>query len=309
MANFSHNFAGAGAIVADSVTVTGAVTAGALIGPLTGNTTGTHYGDVTTDNLTLRDVTLLAPPPSTSAELLAALGLTTVAAWRLDQVALASGAVASFGNQSATLTMAGTPTPAHVLADATGGSARGMYFDDSTGSTLSADVLDPAATSFIAGARVAFVADPGGTNHGLFGRIKAGAPAIGWAIYVSDAGDLQYNISDGTHTFAATFAAGALAIGTAPIDIVVQLDRSGADPILRLRWSRNGRAISSTTVTCAALATLTSTSQEFGFGAIPTATPAFNGGGWVQWAWYASGTQAEGTSSPQLRAQGLGWEQ
>ena len=35
MTNFSHNFAGSGAIHADSVTVTGTVTAGALVGPLT----------------------------------------------------------------------------------------------------------------------------------------------------------------------------------------------------------------------------------------------------------------------------------
>lgn len=35
MTNFSHNFAGAGALRAGSVDVTGTVTAGSLIGPLT----------------------------------------------------------------------------------------------------------------------------------------------------------------------------------------------------------------------------------------------------------------------------------
>ena len=61
-------------------------------------------------------------------------------------------------------------------------------------------------------------------------------------------------------------------------------------------------------VTCTALGTLTSAGQEFGFGAVPAATPAYNGGTWAQWAWYASGTQAEGATKAQTISQGLGWE-
>lgn len=311
MTNFSHNFAGAGAITADSVTVTGTVTAGALVGPLTGNTTGTHTGPVATDALTVRDVAVVAPPPNTSAELLAALSpLTSVAAWRLDRVGVASGTVASIGNLAATLTIAGTPTVGHPQARADGGTARGMYFDASTTDSLSADVLDPAATSFVAGVRCALVADPGGTDHHLIGRNKAiGGVIPGWTIYVGDNGDLKYWVSDGTHIFSGTFAATTLAIGSPPIEIVAQLDRSGADPVLRLRWSRNGATISSTSVTMAALGSISTTAQEFGFGAVPAAAPSFNGGAWVQWAWFASGTQAEGSSLAQTCSQGLGWEQ
>ena len=287
--------------------IAGTVYADAFVGPLTGDTAGTHTGPVATDDLRLRDVRLVAPPPNTSAELLAALGLTSVAAWRLDQVGLASGTVASFGDLAATLTLAGTPTIGHPLASPNGGSARGIYFDASTGDALSADVLDPGAGSFIAGARLGFVGDPAGTSHHLFGRIKPGA-GNGWAIYVGDTGDLLYWISDGTHTFSGTLAAGILALGSPPLEVVPQLDRSGSDPVFRARWSRNGASLGSASVTCAALGTLTSAGQEFGFGPVPAAGPAFNGGTWAQWGWMALGAQCEGATSPQLRAQGLGWE-
>ena len=300
----SINHAGMGNIVAESVT------AGALIGPLTGNTTGTHTGPVATDALTVRDVAVVAPPPNTSAELLAALApLTSVAAWRLDRVGVASGTVASIGSLAATLTLAGTPTVGHPQAQANGGTARGIYFDASTIDALSADVLDPAATSFVAGVRCALVADPGGTDHHLIGRNKAGGVVPGWTIYVGDNGDLKYWVSDGTHIFSGTFAATTLTVGSPPIEIVAQLDRSGADPVFRLRWSRNGATISSTSVTMASLGSISTTAQEFGFGAIPVAAPSFNGGAWVQWAWFASGTQAEGVSLAQTCSQGLGWEQ
>ena len=305
MSDMSRNLA------SRNLVVNGTVTAQALVGPLTGDTTGTHYGDVVADNVTLDGVKLIAPPPNTSAELLAALApLTSVAAWRLDRVGVASGTVASIGNLTATLTIAGTPTVGHPQARADGGTARGMYFDASTTDSLSADVLDPAANSFIAGIRAALVADPGGTDHLLFGRNKATGGVIpGWSIYVGDNGDLKYWVSDGTHIFSGTFAATTLAIGSPPIEIVAQLDRSGADPVLRLRWSRDGATISSTSVTMAALGSISTTAQEFGFGAVPAAAPSFNGGVWVQWAWFASGTQAEGSSLAQTCSQGLGWEQ
>lgn len=292
--------------------IAGTVYAQAFVGPVTGDTTGTHYGDVAADNAALDGVALIAPPPNTSAELLAALDLPSVAAWRLDQVGTATGTVTSFGNVAATLTLAGTPGPTvgHMLASPTGGAARGIYFDASTGDALSADVLDPAANSFIAGARVALVADPGGTDHFLFGRNKATGGVIpGWSIYVGDAGDLKYWVSDGTHIFAATFAAGALAIGAPPIEIVPQLDRSGAQPVFRVRWSRNGVNLGAYSATLIDLGSLSTTAQEFGFGAIPSAAPSFNGGSWVQWGWLAIGAATEGATSAQLRAQGLGWEQ
>jgi len=214
------------------------------------------------------------------------------------------------GNLTATLTIAGTPTVGHPQAKADGGTARGMYFDASTTDSLSANVLDVGTQSFIAGFRGALVADPGGTDHHLIGRNKATGSVIpGWTIYVGDNGDLKYWVSDGTHIFSGTFAATTLTVGSPPIEIVAQLDRSGADPVLRLRWSRNGATISSTSVTMAALGSISTTAQEFGFGAVPAAAPSFNGGAWVQWAWFASGTQAEGSSLAQTCSQGLGWEQ
>ena len=308
MTNFSHNFAGAGALRADSIDVTGTVTAASLVGPLTGNSTGTHTGPVVTDDLRLRDVSLIAPPPNTQAELLAQLGLTGVSAWRLDQVGVA-GNVASFGDVATTLATAGTPTFGHPLASADGSAVRGMYFDAATGDACSAAVLAPGTTSLICGARVGFVGDPAGTTHFLFGCVKASVGAPGWSIYVTDTGGLEYLIYDGTHSFTGVLAAGVLPLGSAPIEIVAQIDWGGANPVLRVRWSRNGVNLGSASVTLTALTNLTVAGQEFGFGAVPAAAPAFNAGTWAQWGWYAAGAQVEGATKPQTIAQGLGWEQ
>jgi hypothetical protein len=307
--NHSFNHAGSGALRADSIDVTGTVTATSLVGALTGNSTGTHTGAVVTDDLTLDNVKLIAPPPNTQAELLAALGLTGVSAWRLDQVGVA-GNVASFGDTATTLATAGTPTFGHALASATGAAARGMYFDAATLDACSAAVLAPGTTSLIAGARVALVGDPGGTTHFLFGCTKGTAGAPGWSIYVTDTGGIEYLIYDGTHSFTASMAAAVIPIGAAPIEIIAQIDwTGGSNPTFRARWSRNGVNLGSTSATLTALTTLTVAGQEFGFGAIPAAAPAFNGGAWVQWGWYASGAQTEGATKAQTCAQGLGWEQ
>lgn len=309
MTNFSYNFAGSGAVRADSIDVTGTVTATSLVGTLTGNSTGTHTGAVVTTDLTLDNVKLIAPPPNTQAELLAQLGLTGVSAWRLDQVG-ATGNVSSFGDTATTLATAGSPTFGHPLASATGGSARGMYFDASTLDACSAAVLAPGTTSLIAGARVAFVGDPAGTTHFLFGCTKGTAGAPGWSIYVNDTGGIEYLIYDGTRSFTAVMAAAVIPIGAAPIEIIAQIDwTGGSNPTFRARWSRNGVNLGSTSATLTALTTLTVAGQEFGFGAIPAAAPAFNGGAWVQWGWHASGAQTEGATKPQTIAQGLGWEQ
>ena len=258
MTNFSHNFAGAGAVIADSVTVTGTVTAGAIVGPLTGNTTGTHTGPVATDSLTIDGVLVPAPPPNTSAELLAQTGLTGVSAWRLDQV-VSTGNVASFGDTATTLATIGSPTMGHPLAATSGGVVRGMYFDAATTDGLSVAGLDPAATSFIAGARIAFVSDPGGSTHFAFGRVKGGATNLGWGVRITDAGDIVPFVGDAAGTdFSFTLAAAALTLTSPPVEVIVQLDRSGADPVLRARCSRNGRTLGSGSVTCTDLGTLTS---------------------------------------------------
>jgi hypothetical protein len=309
MTNFSHNFAGSGAIRADSIDVTGTVTATSFVGALTGDTTGTHTGTVTTSDLTMDNVKFVTPPPNTSAELVAATGLTSVAGWRLDQVGVA-GNVTSFGNLAGTIATAGTPTFGHPLAKSDGSTLRSMYFDGLTGDACSANVLDPASSSFIAGGRFALVADPGGTAHTLMGRFKAGVSNLGWGVRATDAGDIVVFIGDASAVdFSFTLASAVLTIGAPPVEVVVQLDRSGAQPILRARYSRDGVTLGSNSVTCTALGTLTSASQEFGFGAIPSAAPAYNGGAAAQWAFFASGTQAEGASKAQTVAQGLGWEQ
>ena len=309
MTNFSFNFAGSGALRADSIDVTGTVTATSLVGALTGNSTGTHTGAVVSDSITLRDVNLIAPPPNTSAELLAQLGLTGVSAWRLDQVG-ATGNVSSFGDTATTLATGGTPTFGHPVASSNGGSARGMYFSGSTTESCGAAVLAPGTTSLIAGARVAFVGDPGGTQHFLFGCTKGTAGAPGWSIYVTDTGGIEYLIYDGTHSFTASMAAAVIPIGAPPIEIIAQIDwTGGSDPTFRARWSRNGVNLGSTSATLTALTTLTAAGQAFGFGSVPAGAPAFNGGAWVQWGWYASGAQTEGATKAQTCAQGLGWEQ
>jgi hypothetical protein len=309
--NFSHNFAGAGAVIADSVTVTGTVTAAALVGPLTGDTTGTHYGPVDTDNLTVDGVVVIAAPPNTNAEFEAATGFTSAAWWRLDRM-VAAGTLASLGDTAATLTSAGTPTFGAELVGADGASLRGIHFDASTLDTLAADVLDPASNSFMFGGRLGFASDPAGTGHTLAGRCKlSGGTIWGWQLYVTDAGDLKLWIGDGNvaHTQDVTLAAALLSVGGPPVEAVLQLDRTGADPIARVRWSRNGRTIGSSSTTCTSLGTLSSTAQEFGFGPVPTAAPLYNGGSWAQWGWCVIGAEAEGASKAQTVAQGLGWEQ
>ncbi len=311
MTNFSHNFAGAGAITADSVTVTGTVTAGALVGPVTGDTTGTHYGDVVADNVTIDGVKLIAPWPATNAEFEAATGLTSAAWWRLDRM-IAAGTLASLGDVTATLTSAGTLTYGAELVGADGKSWRGIHFDASTGDVLSADVCDPAASSFVAGARVAFASDPAGTGHTLFGRCKyTGVTIWGWQIYVTDAGAIKLWIGDGNiaHTQDVTCVSGVLSVGGPPCEVVFQLDRSGAEPVARVRVSRGGQTLGSSSTTCTSLGTLTTTAQEFGFGPVPAAAPLYNGGAWGQGGFYAAGAQAEGVSLAQTVSQGLGWEQ
>jgi len=300
---------GFGSVSADSVSVTGAVVAGSFAGPLTGDTTGTHTGDVVitdeADGLKYSSATgvaVHAPPPETNAQFEAMTGLTSAAWWRFDWIN--SGNATSLGDTAATLAAAGTPT-----YNALKSGEVGVHFDGGTGDALSADVLDPAANSFIAGGRFALMSDPTGTSHQLIGRFNA-ALAAGWTVSVNDAGDLFYFFDDGPNNFQAVpVAFNALATTAGKwVDLVIQLDRSGANPILRIRASRHGVSLGTVEATLTGLGTLTAATQEFGFGAIPVATPVYNGGAWVQWAFCAIGTQAEGTSKAQTVSQGLGFE-
>jgi hypothetical protein len=301
MTNFSHNFAGSGAIHADSVTVTGTVTANALIGPLTGDTTGTHYGPVG------NDAGRSSPTvPANDTAFQSMTGLS--AAWWDFSAVSGAGSIASSGAVAGTLATAGTLAYGYTL-----GSQVGVHFDSSTGDAIrAAATLLPGLNSIMFGGRVGFATDPAGTSHTLMGnfRLTGGLPE-GVVVRATDAGGLVIDIGDAAaaHTFSLTCAAALMTAGSAPIDLVVQLDRSGADPVLRARWCRGGYLLGTSALTCTALGTLTGTSQELGFGAIPLAAPAYNGGGWVQWGFWATGVQCEGASAAQLVSQGLGFEE
>lgn len=301
MTNFSHNFAGAGAITADSVTVTGAVTAGSLIGPLTGDTTGTHYGPVGNE----AGRTSPAVPANDTA-FQAATGLS--AAWWDFSALSGAGSIASKGAVAGTLATAGTLAYGYTL-----GGQVGVHFDSSTGDAIkAAATLLPGTDSIMFGGRVGFATDPGGTDHNLMGNFRWGGAAVeGIGVRITDGGNLLIAVGDpgAAHTFTLTAATALMTAGAAPIDLIVQLDRSGADPVLRVRWCRGGYLLGTAVLTCTALGTLTGTGQELGFGAIPVATPAFNGGGWVQWGFWATGVQCEGASAAQLVSQGLEWEE
>ncbi len=301
MTNFSHNFAGAGAVIADSVTVTGTVTAGALVGPLTGDTTGTHYGPVGTE--------AGRTSPAVPANDTAFQSMTGLSAAWWDFSALAgAGSIASKGAVAGTLATSGTLAYGYTL-----GGQVGVHFDSSTGDAIKANAtLLPGTDSLMFGGRVGFATDPAGTDHTLFGNFRHITGAVeGIVVRVTDGGNLIVAVGDAsaTHTFSLTAASALMTAGASPIDLIVQLDRSGADPVLRARWSRGGYLLGTAALTCASLGTLTGTSQEIGFGAIPLAAPAYNGGGWVQWGFWATGVQCEGASAAQLVSQGLGFEE
>ncbi len=301
MTNFSHNFAGSGAIRADSVTVTGTVTATAFVGPLTGDTTGTHYGPVGNE---AGRTSPAVPADDTAFQ--SATGLS--AAWWDFSAVSGAGSIASKGAVAGTLATAGT-----LAYGATLGGQVGVHFDSSTGDGIKASAtLLPGTSSIMFGGRLGFATDPAGTSHTLMGnfRFTGGLPE-GVVVRVNDSGNLIIDIGDAAaaHTFTLTAASALMTAGASPIDLIVQLDRSGADPVLRARWSRGGYLLGTAALTCASLGTLTGTSQEIGFGAIPLAAPAYNGGGWVQWGFWATGVQCEGASAAQLVSQGLGFEE
>lgn len=281
--------------------IAGTVYADAFVGPLTGDTTGTHYGPV--GNEAGRTA---AAPPANDTAFQAATGLS--AAWWDFSALAGAGSIVSKGAVAGTLATAGTLAYGYTL-----GSQLGVHFDSSTGDAIrAAATLLPGTSSIMFGCRVGFATDPAGTSHTLFGnfRFTGGLPE-GVCARVNDSGNLIIDIGDAAaaHTFSLTAASALMTAGAAPIDLIVQLDRSGADPVLRARWCRGGYLLGTASLTCAALGTLTGTSQELGFGAIPLATPAYNGGGWAQWGFWATGVQCEGAGKAQLVSQGLGFEE
>ena len=282
--------------------VPGTLYAGALVGPLTGDTTGTHYGPVGTEAGRSSPAV-----PANDTVFQAATSLS--AAWWDFSALAGAGSIVSKGSVAGTLATSGTLAYGYTL-----GSQVGVHFDSSTGDAIRAvATLLPGLNSIMFGGRVGFATDPAGGQHTLMGNFRqTGGQIEGVVIRVDDNGSLIVNIGDAgvAHTFLLTCApAGFMTVGAAPIDFIVQLDRSGADPVLRARWCRGGYLLGTAALTCAALGTLTGTSQELGFGALQLAAPAFNGGGWVQWGFWATGVQCEGASAAQLVSQGLGFEE
>lgn len=282
--------------------VAGTVYADAFVGPVTGDTTGTHYGPV--GNEAGRSSPAV---PANDTVFQADTGLS--AAWWDFSALAGAGSIVSKGSVAGTLATSGTLAYGYTL-----GSQVGVHFDSSTGDAIRAvATLLPGTGSLMFGGRVGFATDPAGGQHTLMGNFRqTGGQIEGVVIRVDDDGSIIINIGDAgaAHTFLLTVApAGFMTVGAAPIDFIVQLDRSGADPVLRARWCRGGYLLGTAALTCTALGTLTGTNQELGFGALQLAAPAFNGGGWVQWGFWATGVQCEGASAAQLVSQGLGFEE
>ena len=281
--------------------VPGTLYAGALVGPLTGDTTGTHYGPVGTEAGRSSPAV-----PANDTVFQAATSLS--AAWWDFSALAGAGSIVSKGAVAGTLATAGTLGYGYTL-----GGQVGVHFDSSTNDAIrAAATLLPGTSSIMFGGRVGFATDPAGATHTLFGNFRlTGGLVEGIVARVSDAGDLVVAVGDATaaHVFTLTCATALMTAGSAPIDLIVQLDRSGTDPVLRARWSRGGYLLGTASATCASLGTLTGTSQEIGFGAIPLAAPAYNGGGWAQWGFWATGAQCEGSSAAQLVSQGLEFEE
>lgn len=282
--------------------IAGTVYADAFVGPVTGDTTGTHYGPVGNE----AGRTSPAVPANDTA-FQAATGLS--AAWWDFSAVAASGNIASKGAVAGTLATAGTLVYGHTL-----GGQVGIHIDGSTGDAIRAvATLLPGLNSIMFGGRVGFASDPAGGQHTLMGNFRQTAGQIeGVVIRVDDDGSIIINIGDAgaAHTFLLTVApAGFMTVGAAPVDAVCQLDRSGVNPVLRARLCRGGYLLATASMECPSLGSLTGTNQELGFGALQLAAPAFNGGGWVQWGFWATGVQCEGAGAAQTKSQGLGNEE
>lgn len=296
MPNFARDFS------AGDLTVSGAVYAEAFVGPLTGDTTGTHYGPVGTEAGRTSPAV-----PANDTVFQADTGLS--AAWWDFSALAGAGSIVSKGAVAGTLATAGTLAYGYTL-----GGQVGVHFDSSTGDAIRAvATLLPGLNSIMFGGRVGFATDPAGGQHTLMGNFRqTGGQIEGVVIRVDDNGSIIVNIGDAgaAHTFLLTVApAGFMTVGAAPVDAVCQLDRSGVNPVLRARLCRGGYLLATASMECPSLGSLTGTNQELGFGALQLAAPAFNGGGWVQWGFWATGVQCEGASAAQLVSQGLGFEE
>jgi hypothetical protein len=250
--------------------------------------------------LELQRQTQLFNLPSTNAEFTSRTGMA--GAWyRLDWTN-AAGNVLSRGS-TGTLVAAGATTQYQKLVSG----EVGMGFPADVLDVLSASIFPDGVDSFAAGGRFGHVANAGAlNNHNLIGRLGPAPGTVGWSVFVSDAGDLKYFFNDGALVYTGTIATAILPLNGEPLDVVLNLDRFGANPTVYFWWGRQGVTIGTATVAMAGLGSLTAASQEFGCGAIPSATPVTNGGAWTRFLFKVNTIQFAGDLTA-LLARGVGF--
>jgi lysophospholipase L1-like esterase len=256
---------------------------------------------IVVETLTLQSVNVHPEPPETAAECKAAMTLTSVALWRLDWLNLATQSPTNLGDQAGALVVATSPVLQKLVSGIVG-----VHFDGN-GDTYAADILAPAGASFGGAVRCALVTDPSGAQHAIIGRATAGFR--GWQFYFNDAGDLVYFFSDGVTPVTGTLVAAICPVGGEPFELVFAVDTSGADPVLRARWSRHGVNLGSANVVLTDLvaADLDTAAQTFGLGDFHAGFTD-GSGAWVQFAAFAIGDQVEGATWCLEAARGLGFE-
>jgi hypothetical protein len=258
-----------------------------------------------------RNATQLYPRslPNTAAECQAAMGLSSVAFWRGDLAAEGAATITDLGGLSQTLNKYGAPVQRKRyfgrvgIQNAASGDTYTIIFSDTT--------FNPGTTSFMFAWSGGLISDATGTQHTALGRTNNGN--VGWLIYFNDSGDLLCFFNDGAgHSVVQTIASAVCPVGSAPIDIVGQVDWSaGGSPIFRIRWSRNGINLGSAQYTLTGITTLAVASAEFGFGGVPgvIASGQTDGSGcWWRFGALAKGVQTEGATRVLVASQGLGFE-
>ena len=141
---------------------------------------------------------------------------------------------------------------------------------------------------------------------GLIGRFENSA--FGWGVYWNGA-NVHILLKDaaGVNVQADLIWAPSMAsTPVVPYLVTCQIDKTAN--LFRGRVSRNGASVATVSTSIATLGTFTKAGQKFGFGCVPSGGPVLNQGGWVSYAFYATGSQTEGANVLRDTAVGLGWE-
>lgn len=234
--------------------------------------------------------------PNTSDLFLGATKVTPTSLYLNDQMLTTIFDASGNGNNLTTVT--GTPTFQRTLEDKIG------IFYDGVGDGHDANVNDPAAGSFLFGAEAAIINVPA-FNAGIVQRITAGA--LGYAIvFISGTPDVYLVVDDGATNITQPFGVGAAVTANprVPFFMSGQVDRAAGR--LRGRISRGGAMIATIDVALAGLGDLSKPAQVFGFGA--PSVGGVVGGGWIGYAYYATGAQTEGANALRDLHVGLGAE-